>query len=200
MNAIQRMINHWTKTIPKEEGIMATLSPEQRKRWKEPGPTRAEAAEHRRRGQTYEELHLMDMCREFIGLRVHHQQALRAHRVDTRQSMAFDVEHEKLRSRILRQLDLYLAAEVPMISPTKEMQIRSIIKARRGGQDLHLDDLPEGPVKTTYNKRTGVTSATYRDGETHTYTPARKGATVWNPITETWESPTRRNYVGGWSA
>ena len=140
MNPIARLIARMNP--PKEVGTMADLSPEQRERWKTPGLTRAEAAEHRRRGHTYEELHLMDMCREFIAARVHHAQALRLHKIDPRRAMAFDIEHERLRNRCLMQLDLYLAAQVPMVSPTKERQVRSILRVRRNSQDLGLDALP----------------------------------------------------------
>jgi len=122
----------------------------------------------------------MDLCREFIGLRVHHAQALRRHAVTSLEEMRFDVEHEQMRSRILRQLDLYLSAECPMVSVSKAHQTRSIVKPRRGTKDLQLDALRKAPVRTTHNRTTGVTSATDASGETRTYSPAPPGHTLWD--------------------
>ncbi len=74
-----------------------------------------------------------------------------------------------------------------MVSPTKERQVLSIVE-RRGSQDLNLDDLPEAPIKSAHNRRSGVSSATYRDGRTETYRPAPKGCPS-NPVSGQWVKP-----------
>jgi len=195
VSTIQRLIDYWTTTNPPEEEVMATLSPEQRARWKAKALTPAQ----RRAKRSLEETTLDDLLRSFIAMRIHHQQALRAHQVTSAESLRFDIDHEALRSRILRTLDRFNDADPRMVSAAKSKQVRSILRERTGANDLHRDVLPESPVKTSNNKVTGVTSATYRDGRTETYRPAPKGATMWNPVTARWESPGRRTYVGGGS-
>jgi hypothetical protein len=169
--------------------MASVLTPQQQRDWRKPGPTRAEAAERRRRRESIEELRLMDLCRDFIGMRLHHADAVRRHAVTTQTEMRFDVEHEAMRRRILRQLADYLAVEVPMVSTAKAHQVRSIVKARTGTRDLHLDALPPAPVKTTYNKRTGVSSVRFADGLTRTYTAVPATHSLWDPTSETWVRP-----------
>jgi hypothetical protein len=85
--------------------------------------------------------------------------------------MAHDVAVERQRRAILRQLQLY--NEGPdwfMVSPTKARQVRSIARGRLATKDLVL---PEAPIRSTNNPRTGKSSVTYRNGRTVTYTPVK---------------------------
>src|ERR1700686_1346676 len=81
------------------------MTPEQRTRWKRPPLSREEAGARRDAKRTPAERAIVSRCRLLTVLRVSHALDVRAGRVDSRRSMAFDVEHLRIQSEIATRLD-----------------------------------------------------------------------------------------------
>jgi len=93
--------------------------------------------------------------------------------------MAFDQEHIRLQAEIQDRLDSATVIDsYEVVSPVVR-QVASMLLRKKFTDRLNvLSELSAGlrpiPLRTTHNRRTGVVSATYRDGHktyTNTYTP-----------------------------
>jgi hypothetical protein len=126
-------------------------------------------------GATREEVHLTSLCRGLIALRLKHEDAKRRRFVSSREDMESDIAVERQRRLILQTLrDILNGPNFEMVSAAKAKMFRSVARGRLRKEDLAL---PEPPTKTTYNRRTGVATATHQYGSrtyTNVYSPVVK--------------------------
>lgn len=123
---------------------------------------------------------IINRCRALTFLRVGRALDVQAGRnTDSRGAMAFDQEHIRLQAEIQDRLDSATVIDsYEVVSPVVR-QVASMLLRKKFTDRLNvLSELSAGlrpiPLRTTHNRRTGVVSATYRDGHktyTNTYTP-----------------------------